>query len=78
MTTTTPSGVNFDSTILAAATYDNRHGHLQLDFRDGSRYVYRGVAPDLFRELLCAPSKGSFFNRYIRGRFPYAKTRCEN
>jgi hypothetical protein len=77
--TITPSGqVRVDSTTLAAAAYDVHRAELQLDFRDGARYTYSGVLPELFRDLLCAPSKGSFFNRYIRGRFPYAKLTPKN
>jgi hypothetical protein len=49
-----------------------------LNFRDGTRYTYSGIAPNLYRELLRAASKGSFFNRHIRGHFPYAKTVPEN
>ncbi len=30
------------------------------------------------RDLLCATSRGSFFNRYIRGHFPYGKLPPEN
>lgn len=75
--TITPSGrVRVDSTTLAAVSYYG--AKLQLDFRDGTRYTYSGVSPELFRELLGATSKGSFFNRHIRGRFPCAKLTTEN
>lgn len=70
--------VHLDSTTLAAADYDDRSRNLQLDFRDGTRYVYSGVAPGLYGDLLCAASKGVFFNRYIRDRFPHAKLSPEN
>ena len=70
--------ISLDSTTLAAAAYDGRHERLELDFRDGTRYLYCGVAPNLYRDLLRAKSKGSFFNRHIRGHFPYAKTVHEN
>jgi hypothetical protein len=73
MTMPTPGRVNFDSTTLAAATYDDRQCRLQLEFRDGTRYAYCAVAPEYFRGLFRATSKGSYFNRYIRGRFPYVK-----
>ena len=73
MTATTSGRVSLDSTTLTAVAYDDRRGELQLDFFDAARYVYSGVAPELFRDLLNASSKGSFFNRYIRGRFPYSK-----
>jgi hypothetical protein len=78
MTTMTSAWVRLDSTTLAAATYDERCETLQLDFRDGTRYLYSGIAPTLYRELLLAVSKGSFFNRHIRGQFPYVKIAPEN
>jgi hypothetical protein len=78
MTTPTPTRVSLDSTTLAAAAYDDRREKLQLDFRDGTRYAYSGVTADLYRALLCASSKGLFFNRYIRDHFPYAKLSPEN
>jgi len=75
---TTLRRVNLDSTTLAAATYNDCHGQLQLDFRNGTRYAYSGVGPELFRDLLYAASKGVFFNQHIRGRFPYAKLSAES
>lgn len=78
MTATIPDRVSLESTTLAAVLYDDPRGELQLDFCDGTRYAYSGVAPELFRELLMATSKGSFFNRYIRDCFPYAKLPVEN
>jgi KTSC domain len=75
--TIAPSGrVRVDSTTLAAVSYDG--ARLQLDFLDGTRYAYSGASPELFRDLLGATSKGSFFNRHIRGRFPCARLTAEN
>lgn len=70
--------MDFDSTTLASATYNHRQYQLQVDFRDGSRYTYSAVAPEVFRDLVISLSKGKFFNRYIRGRFPYARQVAEN
>jgi hypothetical protein len=78
MTTANEGRVNLDSTTLAAAAYDDRRVTLELDFWDGTRYAYSGVTPTLYRDLLRATSKGSFFNRHIRGRFPYIKMDTEN
>jgi hypothetical protein len=61
MTRKTGGRISRDSTTLAAATYDGRHGRLELDFRDARRYTYSGVTPNLYRDLLGANSKGSFF-----------------
>lgn len=78
MTTPTLGRVSMNSKTLAAAAYDDCSEKLQLDFRDGTRYVYSGVAPGLYRDLLCAVSKGFFFNRYIRDHFSYAKLPAQN
>ena len=61
------------SKTLAAAVYDVSQATLQLDFHDGSRYVYSSVPPDLFCGLLAATSKGRFFNEHIRRVLPYSK-----
>jgi hypothetical protein len=78
MTARTSATVGLDSTTLEAATYDDHGKTLQLDFRDGTRYVYSDIAQSLYRELFHAPSKGSFFNRHIRSHFPYTKIRPKN
>lgn len=65
------------SEILAAAVYDDTRETLQLHFRDGSRYVYSRVLPDLFHGLLAAASKGRFFNQHIRRGLTYRKAAPE-
>ena len=62
-----------ESETLAAAVYNDSLQTLQLEFRDGNRYVYFGVNFDLFRALLAAPSKGRFFNQHIRRVLPYRR-----
>lgn len=78
MLTMNSDRVHLNSSTLAAAAYDPILAQLELDFRDGSRYVYSGVEPAIFRELVCADSKGRYFNRYIRGHFPHVKMPAEN
>ena len=60
-----------ESTTLAAVAYDEVQNALQLEFRSGAIYRYLGVPVGVHKELLEAASKGSYFNRVIRGRFPY-------
>jgi hypothetical protein len=60
-----------ESTTLAEVAYDESQQALQLVFRSGAIYQYRGVAAGIYKELLSSASKGSYFNRFIRGRFPY-------
>jgi KTSC domain len=61
-----------ESTTLATVAYDDTRELLQLEFRSRAIYQYSGVPPAVHAALLRAPSKGSYFNRVIRGRFPYS------
>ena len=61
-----------ESTSLATVAYDKARGLLQLEFRSRAIYQYFGVAAAVHEALLGAPSKGSYFNRFIGGRFPYS------
>lgn len=64
--------VAVESTTLATVAYDARRELLQLEFRSRAVYHYFGVPADICQGLLRAPSKGNYFNRYIRGQFAYA------
>lgn len=59
-----------ESTTLMAVAYDDARKILRLEFRSGAIYYYYGVPAALHEILLEAASKGSYFNRAIRGRFP--------
>ena len=61
-----------ESTTLATVAYDEARGLLQLEFRSRAIYQYFGVPAAVHEGLLDAPSKGGYFNRFIRGRFPYS------
>ena len=61
-----------ESTTLATVAYDGIRELLRLEFRSRAIYQYFGVPPAVHQALLQAPSKGSYFNSVIRGRFPYA------
>lgn len=67
------TSTDFNSTTLARALYDTSHQELHLHFRDGTRYLYSAVSPDLFQSLTAATSKGLFFNQQIRGRLPFKR-----
>lgn len=61
-----------ESTTLAAVAYDDVRELLRLEFRSRAIYQYFGVPPAVHQALLQAASKGSYFNKVIRGRFPSA------
>ncbi len=63
--------VPLESTTLASALYDPLQSRLEIEFRNGQRYLYFQVPPACYQQLLQADSKGSYFNRRIRNRFPF-------
>jgi KTSC domain len=62
-----------ESTFLATVAYDAARQVLQLAFRDGTLYCYLRVPAAVYQSLLLAPSKGAYFNREIRNRYPSTK-----
>ena len=66
------------STSLATVAYDANRELLQIEFRDRTIYRYRHVPADVHAALLCAPSKGSYFNRVIRGQFVFTRLRADS
>ncbi len=60
-----------ESSTLATVAYDEDRELLQLGFCSRAVYQYFGVPAAVHQALLDAPSKGKYFNRAIRGRFPY-------
>ena len=60
-----------ESNTLATVAYDSARKLLQLEFRGRAIYQYFGVPARVHEALLCASSKGIYFNRFIRGRFSY-------
>ena len=67
--------VAIESTTLASVAYDETRKLLRLEFCSQAAYVYFGVPAAVHQALLSAPSKGRYFNRTIRGRFPYRLVR---
>jgi hypothetical protein len=63
------------STTLSTIAYDGIRNLLQLEFRSRVVYQYFGVPVTVHAALLDAPSKGSYFNLAIRGRYPFVRVR---
>ena len=59
------------SSVISAFDYDRERRQLCVTFVSGKTYVYDRVAEDIADAFDAAPSKGVFFNRYIRDRYPY-------
>ncbi|CAN7346361.1 KTSC domain-containing protein [Caulobacter sp. LjRoot300] len=60
-----------DSTAIRRIDYEPEHGKLFVTFIDGDEYVYVGVPARVTEAFERAPSKGRFFQRMIRDRYPY-------
>lgn len=70
--TLTPVGpVAVDSSLLVSAAYIGSESVLDLELVNGAIYRYFAVPATIYQDLLAADSKGSYFNRHIRGRFHY-------
>lgn len=60
------------SSMLASVAYST-DATLELEFRSGATYRYLTVPEAVFQELIAAPSKGAYFNRNLRNRYPYQR-----
>ena len=61
------------STCLSTIGYAPQTLTLEARFRSGGLYWYFGVSPHIYAQLLAAPSKGRFFVRQIKGRYPFVQ-----
>lgn len=63
------------STNLGAVGYDAKTRTLEIEFLSGRVYQYHGVPQNMHDQLMQAPSKGRFFNTYIRDSYPFSRMR---
>jgi hypothetical protein len=68
---TLEAAMQITSAAIRAIDYQPEHGKLFVTFQDGDEYVYVGVPPRVRDAFVRAPSKGRFFQRMIRDRYPY-------
>lgn len=61
------------SEVIQNRSYDVQTRTLFITFTSGELYAYDGVEPETFEAMQRAVSKGRFFMKHIRGRYPYAK-----
>ena len=58
------------SQALAAIGYSKQLHALEVEFVNGAIYRYTNVPPEIYRNLLGAPSKAQFYDANVRGHFP--------
>ncbi len=61
------------SSTVRSIGYDRQTETLEIEFGSGRVYQYYGVPDRLHVEIMQAPSKGQFFNTYIRDQYPYSR-----
>lgn len=59
------------STAIRDIDYDAPSRRLTVTFVSGRRYIYDGVAQRVRDAFMQADSRGGFFNREIRDRYPF-------
>ncbi|HEX3729975.1 MAG TPA: KTSC domain-containing protein [Opitutaceae bacterium] len=61
------------SEVIANRSYDPDTRTLFITFTSGELYAYDGVEPETWNALQQARSKGRFFQKHIRDRYPYGR-----
>lgn len=65
--------VPVQSTEIALVGYDSAKLLLEIAFRRGGVYRYRGVPQDVHENLMKAPSIGTYFSEHIKEAYQYTK-----
>lgn len=63
--------MRMNTTAIAEIDYRPEHGKLFVTFDGGDEYVYVGVPERVSVAFVHSASKGRFFQRIIRDRYPY-------
>ena len=63
------------SSMMTEVEYDKAARELVIVFTSGKTYVYGDVPPAVYRGLLKAASKGSYFLDAIKDAYPCAQLR---
>ena len=61
------------SSNIMSAGYDHESETLEIEFHNGAVYQYYNVSAHLYEQFQSAPSKGQFFNMYIKNAVPFSR-----
>lgn len=64
-----------ESSNIASIGHSFPRRMLEVEFKNGSIYRYKGVNNRTFKDMLASSSKGKFLNAAIKGIYPYKKYR---
>ncbi|GAB7526802.1 KTSC domain-containing protein [Paraburkholderia sp. 2C] len=58
------------SRAIRAVGYDARTMQMRIRFQQGHTYDFCRVPADIYQGLMDATSKGTYYNEYIRDKYP--------
>jgi len=61
------------SSNIKAVDYDEFEKRLEIEFKNGISFFYYLVDEVTFQNFLQSESKGKFYNRFVKGKFPSEK-----
>ena len=61
------------SSAVTSVWYKSSIASLVVDYKNGSSYEYLNVPYFVFEGFRSAGSKGSFINKYVKGKFEFNK-----
>jgi hypothetical protein len=63
------------SAVIAAYDYNPQKEILTVRYYSGKVYEYLGVPEKVYKEMRATMVKGIWFNRNIKGKYPYKEMR---
>lgn len=63
------------SSNLSSIGYDLPSSSLEVEFKNGSIYLYLDVPEHVYKELMTAPSIGSYHNKHIKNVYRFKQVR---
>ncbi len=66
-----------ESRHVAGVGYDPETHQLRVAFSTGSQYDYKDVPPEVYEQMLQAPSVGAFHALQIRNKYEFKKVTDE-
>jgi hypothetical protein len=60
------------SSAIQLIEFDELTNRLEITFTSGKTYTYYAVPRSVYERFLDAPSKGTFFNEYIKDRYGFS------
>ena len=68
-----PEMIPVSSSNIESIGYDEQNQQVYVRFLNGSLYVYKGVPPHEYQNLMEAPSQGSYLHRSFKNVYPYER-----